>query len=54
MVAGDDTTEGPTHPSTVLDITFLGDQLGGLQPASSLLAHGMSRRTRSPLRARGR
>jgi hypothetical protein len=36
MMAGDDTTESPTHPSCVLDVSFLGQQLGGLSPINTI------------------
>lgn len=44
LTTGDDTTESPTHPSCVLDVTFLGTQLAGLPstfvPAGAQLACG--------------
>ena len=35
LMSGDDTTESPTHPSCVLDVTFLGAQIEGLTPAAT-------------------
>lgn len=34
LTTGDDTTESPTHPSCVLDVTFLGEQLALLAQSS--------------------
>lgn len=53
LMSGDDTTESPTHPSCVLDVTFMGAQLDGLRPEGTALAHGMGKRQRSGLRGRG-
>ncbi len=53
LMAGDDCTESPTHPSCVLDVAFLGAQLDGLRAEATSLNHGFGGRTRSPLRYRG-
>jgi hypothetical protein len=43
MTAGDDTTESPTHPSCVLDVTFLGQQLRNLPAVATTWRAGRSR-----------
>jgi hypothetical protein len=54
ITTGDDTTEGPVHPGTVLDVSFLGAQLDGLRAEATSLNHGFGGRTRSALRYRTR
>lgn len=42
IVTGDDTTEGPIHPATVLDVTFMATQLATLLPEGVAAGNALS------------